>query len=94
MNYARAIRTIRSARGLSQTEFSQIVDIDQSSVSRIESGERKPSVKNLEVISEKLSVPFHLIALLASEERDLKGISEQEAQKLSAGLLKVLVSNP
>ena len=93
MNYSRAVRTIRAAKKLSQGEFSEIVGIDQSLISRIESGERKPSIKNLEAISETLSVPFHLIALLASEPSDLKGISENEAQKLSHNLLEVIVSS-
>lgn len=94
MDYSRAIRTIRAAKKLSQSEFSEIIGIDQSLVSRIESGERKPSIRNLEAISEKLSIPIHLIALLASEPSDLKGISESEAQKLGDSLLKILVSSP
>lgn len=92
MNYARAIKTIRATRELSQSEFSKIVGIDQSLISRIESGIRKPSIKNLETISKKLLVPLHLITLLASEKSDLKRISEKEAQRLSYNLLELLVS--
>jgi len=92
MNYARAIKTIRAARELSQSEFSKIVGIDQSLISRIESGNRKPSIKNLETISKKLFVPLHLITLLASEKSDLKRISEREAKALSYNLLELLVS--
>lgn len=92
MNYARAIKTIRAAKELSQSEFSKTVGIDQSLVSRIESGNRKPSISNLEAISKKLLVPLHLITLLASEQSDLKRISEKEGQRLSYSLLKLLVS--
>lgn len=92
MNYARAIKTIRAAKEFSQSEFSEVVGIDQSLVSRIESGNRKPSIRNLEAISKKLLVPLHLITLLASEQSDLKRISEKEAQRLSYSLLKLLVS--
>ena len=93
MNYGKAVRTFRSARGLSQSQLSKTIGFDQSLVSRIESGKRKPSIKNLEAIAEKLSIPFHLIALLASEPKDLKGISGKEAQKLGYNLLKILVTN-
>jgi len=92
MDYSRAVRTIRGAKKLSQSEFSKIIGIDQSLISRIESGKRKPSIKNLEAISEKLSIPLHLIVLLGSEPKDLKGISEEGAQKLGHNLLRILVS--
>jgi len=101
MNYAKAFRTIRAAKGITQKELAEVLDVDASYVSRIESSDKKdvskdtgrvPSTQVLEKISSSFGVPFYLIALLASEEKDLKGLSKKQADELSTSLLKLLVS--
>ncbi len=101
MNYAKAFRTIRAAKGITQKELADVLDVDASYVSRIEASDKKDAAKNtgrvpstqiLEKISNTFNVPFYLIALLASEEEDLKDLSKKQADELSTSLLKLLVS--
>jgi transcriptional regulator with XRE-family HTH domain len=101
MNYAKAFRTIRSAKGITQKELAEVLGVDASYVSRIEASDKKdaakdagriPSTQILEKISSSFSVPFYLIALLASEEEDLKRLPVNNVDELSLNLLKLLES--
>lgn len=100
MNYAKAIRTIRAVKGITQKNLAEILDVDASYVSRIEASDKKdvakdagrvPSTQILEKISNSFDVPFYLIVLLASEEEDLKGLPKKQADELSSSLLKLLL---
>lgn len=93
MNYGKAIKTIRAAKNISQKELSKKLDLDTSYLSRIEKGERVPSVDLLENIARKLAVPFYLFTLLASDKEDLKGANKEEMAKISKALLQVLIDN-
>lgn len=95
MNYGRAIRVVRNACGLNQTELASRLDVGASHLSLIEAGKRRPSVKLLADISFATGVPVHLIALLASEPSDLER-EENVAQvnALAQALLRVLVGGP
>lgn len=46
-----AIRRLRKARGLTQEEFAVALGMSQASVSRLETGERKPNVNDLIAIA-------------------------------------------
>lgn len=92
MNYGRAIRTIRGARGLSQEDFSNLLGMNRSYIYRIESNERIPKIKTLEKIADVLEVPFYLFVLLSSEEKDVKNLSHEKTGKIAHNLLDVLVS--
>lgn len=91
MNYGKAIKTVRASRGMSQKDLSSILDLDSSYLSRIEKGDRIPSVDLLELIAQKLEVPFYLFMLLSSEKKDIKGIDSKDMQKISSNLLDILV---
>lgn len=93
MNYSKALKIIRASRCLSQKDLSNILGMDPSFVSLIESGKRNPSKETIEIITQKLDVPYYLFALLASEQKDLKKISSEDAQQLGKGLLDVLISD-
>lgn len=45
------IRRLREESGISQTQIADYLDIDQSMVSKIESGERNPSIEMIEKLS-------------------------------------------
>jgi len=93
MNYSKALKIVRASRCLSQKDLSNILGMDPSFVSLIESGKRKPSHDTIEMITQKLDIPHYLFALLASEQEDLKKISTEDAQQLGKGLLDVLISD-
>lgn len=92
MNYSKAIRTVRAARGISQQELASLTKLDASYISRIESGDRVPTLEVIEIISKKLKIPVYLLTLLASEQEDLQGLPEKETKAIAAHLLDVLMS--
>lgn len=91
MNYGSALRISRAARGFSQKKLAVAADLTPSYVSLIESGRRVPTMPVLEALAKALKIPLHLIVLLASEAKDLHGISESTAQELGDQLLRMLV---
>lgn len=93
MNYGKAIKTIRAAKGISQKELSNELQLDSSYLSRIEKGERIPSVELLETIARKLQIPLYLFILLSSQKEDLKGVDEKDIDTLGKNLLKVLLED-
>ena len=73
MKYGRAIRIVRTARGLSKVQLAKRLSVGASYLSLIEAEKREPSVKVIDEISTVLRVPPHLMALLASDPTDLDG---------------------
>lgn len=93
MNYGKAIKTIRAAKGISQKELSKRLKLNSSYLSRIEKGERTPSVDLLETISKELHMPFYLFMLLSSQKEDIKKADEKNIQTISKNLLQALLEN-
>jgi transcriptional regulator with XRE-family HTH domain len=92
MKYGKAIRFVRAARGIPQKELASKIKADASLISRIEAGERNPSTETLEAISVALEVPLYLLVLLASEERELRGVPKGTAEKLGKELFSLVLS--
>lgn len=93
MNYGKAIKTIRAAKGISQKELGEKLELNSSYLSRIEKGERIPSVDLLEAIAKQLQIPFYLFMLLSSQKEDMKNTDEKDMQKISKNLLQALLEN-
>lgn len=72
MDYGKAIRLVRAARGLSQKELAARLDVDGSLVSYLESGERRPSADTQERLARALNMPLYLLILLGSSEDELE----------------------
>ena len=87
MKYGKALRILRSARGLSQKDLAAMVNVDPSYFSRVESEQRIPSVAVLDAIARELRVPMYLIVFLASEQDDLRGVREEQAQEFGRALV-------
>ncbi|SRR5258708_7432906 len=94
MNYAKAIRIARSIAGISQARLAALSGIDRSYLSLIEGEKRKPTMETLQVISDSLKIPFHLLTLLATEKEDTKSIDEDQVQTLAKQLTRLLLENP
>ena len=92
MNYNKSFKIIRAATGLAQFQFAKKIGIEPSLLSRIESGERKPTLMSLKLVSNKLSVPMELIELLAKEKNDLKQISNKKFARIGEELLGLVVN--
>lgn len=89
MNFARAVRIARAARGLRQKQLAVKAGLDPSYVSLIEKGTRTPSLKVLETLAVALAVPFYVLVLLASNESELKGLEREGAETLANYLLAI-----
>lgn len=92
MDYARAIRTVRAHRGLSQQELAIQMDVDEAFLSRLGKGDSTPSGKTLEKVAGALGIPLYLLVLLASDEEDLKTMSKEQADVLGRQLIEMLLS--
>ena len=91
MNYAKALHTIRESKQLTQKQLADFADVTPGYVSKIEKGERIPTLEVLEKICEKSGVPFTLFAFIASssEQFDIETISDLEIiQSSLLGLLR------
>lgn len=59
---AKRIKSLRTGKGLTQSELARMTGIDQAEISRIEQGTRRISTDDLEKIAKQLGVsPAHLI---------------------------------
>ena len=93
MKYGRAVKIVRTARRLSQGQLAERLSVGASQLSLIEAGKRQPSMKVLEELSTALRVPPHLLALLASEPKDInQKQNPQQVGELARGLLELLIS--
>ena len=90
MDYGRALRVVRASRNISQKELAQKAGLTPSYVSLIESGRRDPAMAALKAVCKALNVPLYLFTLLASDDEDLVGISQQDAHVLGQQLLELL----
>ncbi len=90
MNYGKAIRVVRAARGISQKDLAHRCDLDPSYVSLLETGARRPSMTTLELLAQKLAVPLYLLMLLGSERKDLRNVSQEQATMIGSHLLELL----
>lgn len=52
------IKEIRKARGLTQEQLAEKIDVEQKHVSRIESGKNYPTIDRLEKMADALNVPL------------------------------------
>lgn len=91
MNYNLAFKIIRGATNLTQFQFAKRVGLEPSLVSRIESGNRIPTKRTIDLIIEKLSIPKDLIEMLAKEEDEIHGLDKKDWAKIGEELVKLLV---
>ncbi|MBU0479062.1 helix-turn-helix transcriptional regulator [Candidatus Woesearchaeota archaeon] len=79
-DYGKAIRIVRSIKGITQTELCKRVkprEMDSSYLSRLEQdGKMNPSLKTIKKIAEALDIPVNVLHMLASSKRDLKEIGK------------------
>lgn len=88
MDYGKAIRIARAARGLTQKELAARMGVLPSYVSMLEKGKRNnPSVEKL---SSALGIPASLLMLLGADQAELKLIEADEADLLASALLNAL----
>lgn len=93
MDYGRAIRLVRGARNLSQTELAEKLDVDRSIVSYWESGDRTPSAEMQQRLAKALDLPLYLLILLGSDKDDLAAVPAEQAQLFGLELLRLMAKD-
>lgn len=94
MNFGRALRVARAARGLSQKDVAELVNVKPSYVSLLESGKRlNPSVGVMRHFASALGIPVDLLLLLATDNTDGRRISSTDAQRIGEALVYLYVES-
>ena len=63
--FGRALRELRTERGISQERLAEIADLDRTYVSGIERGERNPSLTNIVKLADAVGVKVSDLAARA-----------------------------
>ena len=91
MNYGKALRIARAIAAVDQKELADAAGLDPSHISLIEKGTRKPSIRAIGKLCRALDIPEPLFNMLAVEATDLRGIEEQEFQRIGVYLTRFLL---
>jgi len=91
MDYGKALRIARAIAGLGQKQLASMAGLDPSHISLIEKGARKPSIRAIGNLCRALHIPEPLFNMLAAESADLRGIEEQEFQRIGVYLARFLI---
>lgn len=91
MDYGKALRISRAVAGLGQKQLATAAGLNPSHISLIEAGARKPSVGAIGKLCRALRIPEPLFNMLAVESADLRGVEEEEFQKIGVYLARFLL---
>lgn len=91
MDYGKALRIARAITGMEQKQLAHLAGLDPSHISLIEKGDRKPSLRAIGKLCGALKIPEPLFNMLAAEGTDLRGVEEQEFQKIGVYLARFLL---
>jgi transcriptional regulator with XRE-family HTH domain len=80
----------RAARDLKQQDVAREAGISVSYLSQIEHDRRAPTMELLARVAAVLGVSVPLLGILAAEDHELNGLSEDLAQRLGAEILGAL----
>ncbi len=93
MDFAKAIRVGRAARGVSQQELAKRAGVSASYISLIEGGKREPTIASTRKLAEALEIPVDLVMLLAIESTDQTKVKGSLVEDLAEKLLALLIEN-
>lgn len=90
MNIGLAIKTLRSARGLTQKELAHASSLSVAYVCQIENNLKEPPISTLQQLSTAVGIPLSLVFFLASDASELAGVSQDVHEKLSSSIVNLL----
>ncbi len=67
-NFGKQLKQLREAKGLSQERFAEILNLNSTYISRIETGKRSPSLQNIARIAQALGVPIARLFEISSDK--------------------------
>ncbi len=71
IDYGRAIRVARAARGMTQRELGVAAKTTSSYISFIETNSKRPSTDMIETLAKALNLPVWVLVMLGSSDEDL-----------------------
>jgi len=89
MDYGKLFRIIRASKNLSQKEFGDIIGLNYSYVSKIESNKRIPSKRAEKKVLKKFNIPRSLYMLLTTNQIPKR--EGKTVQKLGSTLLNIIL---
>lgn len=94
VNTGIALKTLRTAFNLSQQEFAERLQIDQSYLSLLESGQRPPSKRIRGLIATELAIPAELVELVLDPVAAAPHLHDEAAAQFGRLLLEAMASIP
>ncbi|MFC4275329.1 helix-turn-helix domain-containing protein [Achromobacter aloeverae] len=83
MNIGRTLKLCRSAKDLSLEVVAARAGISTSYLSRLENDKREPTLALVGKVAEALEVPVPVVIFLASDDKELKYMDKETAQRFS-----------
>jgi len=90
MNLGNIIRVCRKKQGYTQAELAKLAGISVSHLCLLEKNKRDPSLSAINSISKALKIPVSVLILLASQDNEIKELSEDQIQNLSQSIIGVM----
>lgn len=90
MNIGKAVKLCRTQKNLRQSELAEASNISVAYLSLIEQGKRDPNFSVLQSLSDSLKVPLSILVFLASDSAEMKSLSPELFEKLSATALELV----
>jgi len=88
MNYSKALRILRAAKGISQQDLAKQAGLSKSLISKIESGVRILSETNRDKLAKSIDIPTSLFEILALEPEDTS-VSKKDLEVVGSTLLSI-----
>ena len=90
MDTGNAIKLCRTQKSWTQRELSKRTGITVPHLSMIENNLRDPSMAAMMALAKAFELPLNVLVFLASEPKDLTGLSDELKEKLSRAALTLL----
>lgn len=89
--YGRAIKLIRTAKGMSQQTLAEHLGVTPGYISLIEADKRAPRQEVIAAAAGVFGVPLVLLTFVASSGKGLEGVPPEAVESLGRELLRVLL---
>ena len=90
MEIGKTIRLCRTKKGWTQAELSKRTGITVPHLSMMENDLRDPSMDAMKSLANAFDLPLNVLVFLASEPKELVGLSDELKEKLSRAALTLL----
>lgn len=90
MNLGNAIQICRKKRGFTLTALAKLSGISIPHLCLLEKNKRDPSLSVINAISDALKTPVSVLILLASQNEDIKELSDNQIEDLSQSILGIM----